>query len=252
MKVILCGILGNMGARMLETCYAAEDVEVVAGVDTRDGRLDNIPLYTSFAAVKEKADVVVDFSNPALTEDIARYCETTHTPVVLCTTGQNEAQTARIAALSRTVPVFKSANMSIGIALLTALAKQAAALLGESFDIEIVEQHHRRKLDAPSGTALMLADAINAARGNAFDYVYDRHDARQARRPNEIGIHSVRGGTIVGEHEVIFAGNDEVLRLSHSASSRSLFATGALKAARYLVRQKPGIYDMDALVQGLQ
>ena len=250
-RIIICGILGNMGSRLLEACYADNDVEVVAGVDQRSGKLDNIPLFSSFNDCAVKADVVVDFSNPALTDDILDYCARTKTALVLCTTGQSEDQMSKIRELARRVAVFKSANMSLGVALLTSLVKKAAVLLGDSFDIEIIEKHHNKKVDAPSGTAFMLADAINSVRGSGYDYTYDRHEERRQRRKNEIGIHAVRGGTIVGEHEVLFAGNDEVITLSHAAASKSLFATGAVKAAHFIVKQPAGLYNMDSMVQGL-
>lgn len=251
LKLILCGILGNMGSRMREACYADGEIEIVAGIDRRTGTLDNIPLFSSFADCKAAADVVVDFSNPALTDELLAFCERTKTALVLCTTGLSEEQQRRVRALAGQVPVFQSANMSLGIALLRALAKKAAALLGDGFDIEIIEKHHNKKLDAPSGTALMLADAINSVRGSGYDYVYDRHEARRPRKKNEIGIHAVRGGTIVGEHEILFAGNDETITLAHAAASKSLFAAGAVKAAHFIVRQPAGLYNMDSMVQGL-
>lgn len=251
LKIIICGILGNMGFRMLAACYADNGIEIVAGVDQRSGKLDNIPLFSSFDDCTVKGDVVVDFSNPALTDSILAFCARTKTALVLCTTGQTEEQMEKVRELAQKVAVFKSANMSLGVALLTSLAKKAAVLLGDSFDIEIVEKHHNKKVDAPSGTALMLADAINSVRGSEYDYTYDRHEERRQRRKNEIGIHAVRGGTIVGEHEVIFAGNDEVITLAHSAASKSLFATGAVKAAHFIVKQPAGLYNMDSMVQGL-
>ncbi len=248
LNIVLCGILGTMGTKLMEACFEDMDIGIVAGVDVRDGVLANIPLYKSISQVKEKADVVIDFSHPSLTDDICAFCRTTRTPLVLCTTGQSEQQLAVVDDLSKSVPVFKSANMSLGITVLGALCKKAAKILGDDFDIEIVEMHHNKKIDAPSGTALLLANEINSVSQNKYDYVYDRQQKREKRGRSEIGIHSVRGGTIVGEHEVIFAGNDEVLKLSHTAASKTVLAVGALKAARYLVRQKPGMYDMQDLV----
>ena len=249
--MIICGILGNMGQKLADACFEAEDVTVAAGIALESGTLAGIPIYNSVNECDIKADVLVDFSSPALTEAIADYCAERKLPLVMCTTGHSEAQLEELAALAHNVPVFKSANMSLGVALLSDLAKRAAAALGDDFDIEIIERHHRRKVDAPSGTAMLLADEINASRGNRYDYIYERQSVRQPRQKNELGIHALRGGTIVGEHEVVFAGNDEVVTLSHSALSRAVFASGALAAARFIVRQKPGMYDMKALVTAL-
>ncbi len=251
MKVLICGILGNMGARVQELCFADNEIDLVGGIARRGGVLSNIPLFASFADCTVKADVVIDFSSPELTEDLTAYCGRTKTPAVLCTTGHDEVQLAQIEALSATVPVFKSANMSMGVALLCSLAKRASAFLRDSFDIEILEKHHNRKLDAPSGTALMLADAINSVNGQKYDYVFDRRDRKAARAKNEIGFSSIRGGTIVGEHEVIFAGSDEVVTLSHTAASKTVFAVGAVNAAKFIIRQRPGLYDMESMLQGL-
>lgn len=250
-KVIICGILGNMGIRLQEACFNDNNIDIVAGIDRRDGVLNNIPLFASFADCTVKGDAVIDFSNPALTGDVAAFCETTKTPLVLCTTGQDEEQLARIEALSKVVPVFKSANMSMGIALLTSLAQKASLFLKDNFDIEILEKHHNQKLDAPSGTALLLADAINEINGKKYDYVYDRHAQKKQRDKKEIGISSIRGGTIVGEHEVIFAGSDELITLTHSAASKTVFAVGAVNAAKFIVRQRPGLYDMNSMIQSL-
>ncbi len=250
-KVIISGILGSMGTRVQEACFNDSNIEIVAGIDRREGLLNNIPLYASLSDCKVKADVLIDFSNPALTDSIADYCAQTNTPLVLCTTGQDARQLACIEELSTRVPVFKSANMSMGIALLCSLAKKASLFLGDGFDVEILEKHHNKKLDAPSGTALLLADAVNSVNGQKYDYIYDRHNKKAPRESSEIGISSIRGGTIVGEHEVIFAGNDEVITLSHSAASKQVFATGAVNAAKFIVRQKPGLYDMESMVRGL-
>jgi len=249
-KVIICGVLGNMGAKILDICFDDHDIEVVAGIDQQDGVLANVPIFRSFSDCDIKADVVIDFSNPVLTDSIVEYCRAQNTALVMCTTGQNESELDAIRRLADSVPVFLSANMSVGIALLKSLAARAAAMLRDNFDIEIVEYHHHRKLDAPSGTAMMLANEINASTGNKYTYVYDRHDVRKSRDKNEIGMHAIRGGTIVGAHEVIFAGNDEVITLSHQASSRTVFAVGAVNAAKFVAKQKPGIYDMDSIMAG--
>lgn len=251
LNVIICGILGNMGEKLSRACFDAEDISVAAGVALESGTLAGIPIFDNISACDVESDVVIDFSSPALTDDIVEFCSRRNLALVMCTTGHSEAQLEKIKALSQTVPVFKSANMSLGVALLADLARRAAAALGDDFDIEIVERHHRRKVDAPSGTAVMLADTINASRGNRYDYVYERQSVRQPRQKRELGIHSLRGGTIVGEHEIVFAGNDEVIALSHSALSRAVFASGAIAAARFIVRQKPGLYDMQSLVAAM-
>lgn len=250
-KLIICGVLGKMGSQLMEACFEDHNIEIVAGVDTEEGRLANIPIYKSLAACPAAADVVIDFSNPGLTGAITDYCRETHSALVMCTTGHNEAQAALIRRLADDVAVFQSANMSLGIALLKALARKAALALHNDFDIEILERHHNRKLDAPSGTAMMLAGEINTALGGQYDYVYDRQQVRRKRDKREIGLHSIRGGTIVGDHEVIFAGNDEIITLSHSAASRAIFAVGALNAARFIVKQPPGFYNMDSLMAGI-
>ena len=217
----------------------------MAGVDiTGEGRGD-YPVYTSFADCKEEADVVVDFASAAAVDGLLDYCGRTGTPVVLCTTGLSEAQLQRVQKTAEGSAVLRSANMSLGVNLLLKLVKEGAkALAPAGFDIEIVEKHHSRKLDAPSGTAIALADAANSAMDGGYHYVYDRSTRRQKRDPMEIGISAVRGGTIVGEHDVIFAGMDELVTLSHTAFSRSIFAKGALEAALFLAGKGPGLYSM--------
>ncbi len=195
--------------------------------------------------------MIIDASNCEDTEALMAYALRRRLPTVVMTTGQNEAQMDCIRAASGQIPIFKSGNMSLGINVLSLLCKKAAAILGESFDVEIVEAHHNKKVDAPSGTALMLAKSVSEGLSEQPVYVYDRHSIRQPRAHEEIGIHSIRGGTIVGEHSVIFAGDDEVLTLSHSAGSRKMFANGALNAASFLVGKQPGMYDMDDLLEGL-
>lgn len=195
-----------------------------------------------------KADVIIDFSNPALLDDILEYAVKYNTPCVICTTGFSADEIDKINKTSEKVAVFRSGNMSLGINLLIELSKEAAKLLGNEFDIEIIEKHHNQKLDAPSGTALMLADGISEVLEEEPQYVYDRHSYRKKRAKNEIGIHAVRGGTIVGEHEVIFAGHDEVVSLTHQAQSREVFAVGAVNAAIYLASQGAGMYNMSNLL----
>lgn len=235
---------------VLESCIAERnDCCAAAGIDIVEGERA-FPVYTDPEKCEVKADVIVDFSSPASLDSLLHYALRTKTPVVIATTGYNEEQIARIKAAAEEIPIFFSFNMSLGINLLAELARTAAAFLGDQFDVEIVEKHHNRKVDAPSGTALMLADALNEALGGGKVYTYDRHSVRRRREPQEIGIHSVRGGTIVGEHEIIFAGRDEVITLSHSAASREIFAVGAVNAAVYLSEAAaPGLYDMSKLLQ---
>ncbi len=248
-KILISGASGKMGHAVAAAIAGREDCCVCAGVDIRTAQYGDFPIYTKFSALPERPDVIIDFSDPALLDNLLEYCLVNGVPVVLATTGYNEDQIARIRKASASVPVFFSFNMSLGINLLVQLAKKATSILGGQFDIEIVEKHHDQKIDAPSGTALMLADAINESLGGNYHYVYDRHSKRQKREKTEIGLHAIRGGTIVGEHEIIFAGHDEVITLSHSAASKEVFAVGAVNAALYLAKQRPGIYDMNALMK---
>lgn len=220
-KIILCGCNGKMGAAITGIASERGDCEIVAGVDINTTPLNGYQVYADIADVKETADAIVDFSNPAALDSILAYAVEKNIPAVLCTTGYSEGQLAQIKEASEKVAVFHSGNMSLGINLLIALSRKAAQVLGDSFDVEIVEQHHNRKLDAPSGTALMIANAISEELPYESRYEYDRHSVRRKREKNEIGIHSVRGGTIVGVHEVIFAGHDEVVTISHTAQSRA-------------------------------
>ncbi len=247
-KILISGASGKMGHAVAAAIAGREDCIACAGVDLRTEQYGGFPIYESFAAVNEKPDVVIDFSNPAALDSLLEYCLTNGIPAVLATTGYSEEQTAKIRKAAESIPVFFSFNMSLGINLLVQLAKKATAILGGQFDIEIVEKHHNQKLDAPSGTAIMLADAINESLGGEYHYVYDRHSKRAKREKTEIGMHSIRGGTIVGEHDVIFAGHDEVITLSHSAASKEVFAVGAVNAAVFLADQKPGMYDMSAMM----
>lgn len=244
----MSGIGGAMGRAMLSACSGNDKIKIVAGVDIKSGEIDGIPIYASFGDCKDEIDVVVDFSTPVVLDSLIDYCRKNRKPAVICTTGYSEEQELKVRELSKDVAVFRSANMSLGVNLIASLAKTASKILGEGFDIEIIEKHHRKKVDAPSGTAMMLAKEINAANDNRYRFVYERESVRQPRNCDEIGISAVRGGTIVGEHEILFAGTDEVITLSHSATSKSVFATGAVSAALYLAKQSVGFYNMDNLI----
>lgn len=247
-NILLCGCGGKMGAAVQGFVSQREDCRVAAGVDPRQSQAE-FPVYEAIGQVQEPVDVVVDFSHPSALRDILDYCRNhPGTAAVLCTTGYSPEQTQAVHTAARELPVFYSRNMSLGVNLLMELARQAERVLGPGFDVEIVEAHHNQKIDAPSGTALMLADAVNQVRDQAMKYTYDRHSQRKKREPQEIGIHSVRGGSIVGEHQVIFAGNHEVITLSHSAQSKELFAAGAVNAAVFMAGRGPGLYDMSHLV----
>ena len=232
----------------MEAVDSRNDCTIVAGVDLMTEFSLGYPIYSEISAVKETADVVIDFSHPSLLDKILDYCKTSNTAAILCTTGYSDAQTSQIQRAAADLPLFYSRNMSLGVNLLIELAKKAQAVLGDAFDVEIIEMHHNQKIDAPSGTALMIADAINEVQDHALKYEYDRHSKRQKREKNEIGIHAVRGGTIVGEHQVVFAGNHETLTLSHSAQSKELFASGAVKAALFMKDKKQGLYDMSDII----
>lgn len=238
-----------MGQAVSRMVSEAPEMETVAGFDINAVKLGSFPVYSDPMEYMGKADVIIDFSNPSSLPGLLSYCVKRNFPVVLCTTGYTTEQIEMINEASKTVPVFKSGNMSVGINLLTGLIKKAAAVLGENFDVEIIERHHRMKLDAPSGTAYMLADAVSEGLPYSPEYVYERQSTRKSRAKNEIGISAIRGGTIVGEHEVIFCGPDEVIEFRHSAHSREVFANGAVTAARFLATvREPRIYDMsDAL-----
>lgn len=247
-KVILSGCNGHMGRVLTQLCQADPEIEIVAGFDINTVRQDEYPVYASPMDYTGPADCIIDFSSPAALPGLLEFCRSRGCGVVLATTGYSEQDLAAIDQASQSIRIFRSANMSLGINVMMELVKQAARLL-EGYDIEILEKHHNRKVDAPSGTALMLADAASEGVSYEPDYTFERHSRRQSREKTEIGISSVRGGTIVGEHEVIFAGRDEVITLHHSAASREIFASGAVKAAKFLAaRTSPGIYNMQQLV----
>lgn len=248
-NIILCGCGGKMGKAVRALTEAREDCTIVAGVDVVPSPSERFPMYALLSEVQEKADVVIDFSHPSALSAILTYCrEHPGTAAILCTTGYSEEQAEEIKAASKDLPLFYSRNMSLGINLLIELVKKAETVLGDQFDVEILEMHHNQKVDAPSGTAFMLADAVNEVREKEMRYTYDRHSQRKKREKSELGIHAVRGGTIVGEHQVIFAGQHEVITLSHSAQSKELFASGAVNAAVYMCGKGPGLYDMSDLI----
>ena len=248
-RIIMSGCSGAMGVMISELAEADDEVQIVAGVDVVVNKNLKYPIYENIMDCEIEADVVVDFSNPAVLSDILNYCEERQIGAVLCTTGYTDEQIADIEAASKKFPVLRSANMSLGINVISKLIQDAVKVLGnEGYDIEIVEKHHNRKLDAPSGTALALADAVNEAADNRYHYVYDRSDRSQKRDTDEIGISAVRGGTIVGDHDVIFAGTDEVITFSHRAYSRAVFGKGALAAAKFLCCKAPGKYSMSDVI----
>ena len=249
LNILLCGCGGRMGAAVAAAAEAAGD-RIVAGVDVSPVAAGNYPVFHSPEEFQGHADVMIDFSHHSALGALLAYATRTGTPLVVCTTGHTEEELAAMREAAKVAPIFFSRNMSLGINLLISLCRRAAATLGEDFDIEIIEKHHNQKLDAPSGTALMIADAI-CEEGGEHPYVYDRHAERRKRARGEIGLHAVRGGNIVGEHEVMFCGQNEILTLSHSAASREVFATGALRAARFMQGKGAGLYNMDDVVNAL-
>lgn len=244
--IILNGCNGKMGAAVTKAVSERDDCRIVAGVDLY-GDNPNYKVYRSFSELDIKGDVIIDFSNPSVLDSMLAYAMENNTPMIICTTGFSETQVNKIKEASKEVATFFSGNMSLGINLIIELSKKAASILGGSFDVEIIEKHHNQKIDAPSGTALMIADGISEVLTDS-QYVYDRHSYRKKREKNEIGIHAVRGGTIVGEHEVIFAGHDEIFSLKHQALSKEVFAVGAVNAAVYLKGKDSGMYDMGNLL----
>lgn len=243
-QIAISGVSGHMGRTLVSSIADREDCAVCCGIDIRNDGSFAFPVYDSPAKMQEKSDVIIDYSHPNSLDGLLEYAQATGTPIVLATTGYSEEQLAKIRQASEHVALFSSFNMSIGIQLLIALSKKAAAVLGNQFDIEIIEKHHNQKIDAPSGTALMLANALCEESDPKKHLVYDRHSVRKKREITEIGMHSVRGGTIVGEHEVLFAGPDECISLTHTAFSKRVFAEGSVNAAMFLVGKAPMLYDM--------
>ncbi len=248
-KALMHGASGHMGAVVTDICSEDADIEIVAGVGLEDAPGRGYTIYRNIDDVKEDFDVIIDFSSAAAIDSLLTYVEKNSKAVVLCTTGLSDEQVARVSEVSKKAAVLRSANMSLGVNTLFKILKQAAEVfVPAGYDVEIVEKHHNQKLDAPSGTALALADAVNDACGDSFEYVYDRSNVRRKRDKKELGISAVRAGTIVGEHEVIFAGTDEVITFSHSAYSKAVFAKGAVSAAKFLKGKPNGLYDMGDVI----
>ena len=248
-KALMHGCNGKIGQKIAHLISEYEGIELVAGVDPYLGIPNAFPVFASLSECNIPVDVIIDFSTATAIPALLEYAVGTQTPVVICTTGISPENIEKLHEASTKVPVFFSANMSLGVNLLIALAKRATEVLSNSaFDIEIIEKHHNQKIDAPSGTALAIADAINDTLSEPYTYRYDRSTTREKRPKKEIGIHAVRGGTIVGEHEILFAGNDEFITLKHQATSKDVFAVGAIKAAMFLAPKGPGLYNMEHLL----
>ncbi len=246
LKVLINGINGRMGKEVLNQINLSDDFEICCGVDKFDNNL-NFPTYTDVNLIKVSPDIIIDFSIPKATMNILEYAKGKNIPIVIATTGFSDEQLSIIEEYSRIIPIFRSGNMSYEINVMADIVSKLATQLKDS-DIEIIEAHHRNKIDSPSGTALILADSINNALNNEMDYQYNRHSVRQKRPDKEIGIHSIRGGTEVGKHTVMFLGENETFEITHTVTSRSIFAKGSLKAAKFLVSQKAGLYNMKDLI----
>ena len=252
-KVIMHGCNGAMGQTITKIAKEDDNVEIVAGIDIVDNKDNGYPVFTNIKECNVEADVIIDFCSAKAMDALLDYCEEKKMPVVVCTTGLSKEQLDRIDQLSKSVAILKSANMSLGINTLFKLVQDAAKVLANAgFDIEIVEKHHNQKVDAPSGTALALADSINEAMDNQYEYIYDRSQKREKREKKELGLSAVRGGTIVGEHEIIFAGIDEVIEFKHTAYSKAVFAKGSVSAAKFLAGKKAGMYDMRDVIADAQ
>lgn len=249
MRIIIHGYNGKMGKVVNEIVESDNDLEVVSGIDTYITGQENVPMFKSLNDCNIDADVVIDFSNSSSTDALLDACIDKKLPLVLCTTGLGEQQLDKVDRASKKIAVLRSANMSLGVNLVQNLAKIAALVLFDAgFDIELIEKHHNMKVDAPSGTALAIADSVNEALGNKLNYIYDRSKTRDKRNRNELGISAIRGGSIVGEHELIFAGQDEVVSIKHEAFSRNVFAKGAVSAAKFLAGKKSGLYTMQDVI----
>ena len=247
MKLLLSGARGKMGEEVIKAVENKEKIEIACGFDAVEGN-NGFPIYNETNNIKEDFDVIIDFSVPMATLKILEFSRKKNKPVVIATTGFNKEQLELIGDYSKEIPVFRSSNMSLDINLMADIVKRVAEILSDT-DIEIMETHHNRKVDSPSGTAILLADAINEVFENKKEYNFERMQKREKRSKNEIGFSSIRGGNIVGEHTVAFFGEDETLEITHKAYSRQVFAQGALKAAEYIIEQKPGLYNMKNVVE---
>lgn len=247
MKILLSGADGKMGNEIINAVKGNENFEIICGFDVNEGKAE-FPIYNDIKNIKEKVDVIIDFSIPKATFKILEYAKENRLPIVIATTGFSKEELKRIEEYSKEIPIFRSSNMSLDINLMADIIKRIAEVLTTS-DIEIIETHHNRKVDSPSGTAILLADAINEVFNNKKEYTFDRMQKREKRNKNQIGFSSIRGGNIVGEHTVKFFGENETLEITHTAYSRKVFAEGALKAAEFLIKQKNGLYNMKDVVQ---
>lgn len=246
MKIILSGCNGQMGKVITEIVKESTDIEIIAGVDLNDEKLSEYPVFKNINEIDKKADAIIDFSKPSTLNSLIEYCEKTKTPAVLAATGYTEEEINKIKNLGKKAPILFSRNMSLGINIMMELLKIATRSLS-GFDIELIEKHHNKKVDSPSGTAFMLAETINKEKDNKMNYVYGREGNDTKRKENELAIHAIRGGTIVGEHEVLFAGLDEIIEIKHTALSKKVFANGAINAARFIKNKEIGLYDMSDL-----
>lgn len=248
MKIILSGCHGAMGKKVVELINSMDSIEIIAGVDYQNSLDMTFDVYPDFKSCSIKADAIIDFSHFSVINDLIDYALQTRTPAVICTTGLDEETNLRLKKASEKVAIFKSGNMSLGINLLMKLAQMSTKFLEDSFDIEIIEKHHNKKIDAPSGTALMLADCIKKASKKDRTYNYGRQGNNAKRKLDEIGIHSIRGGSIVGQHDILFAGIDETIELKHTAQSKKVFAKGAITAAMFIQNKQPGYYNMNDII----
>ena len=247
-RIAISGANGRMGRVIAALAKERADCEIVSGIDKITEKYNEFPIVGNVFDLPEKPDVIIDFSHPSTLDDLLSYCKMNSVPLVIATTGYTDEERSKITAAASQTPIFFTFNMSLGINLLAELARKAAQILGSQFDVEIVEKHHNQKLDAPSGTALALADAINGQLNDEYDYNFDRSQVREKRKQKEIGISAVRGGTIVGEHEIIFAGTDEVLEFKHTAYSKAIFGKGAVQAAKFLKGKAAGMYGMKDVI----
>lgn len=249
-NIIISGCNGKMGRVLSRLIANNKEMEVIAGIDKYVDKFENpFPVYEKPYDCKESSDVVIDFSHHSALGDILKYCIDTKTPLVTATTGLSGKDLESLMDASKIIPIFQTGNMSLGVNVITDLAKKAAQVLGDPFDIEIIEKHHNQKVDAPSGTAYLIANGINEGLENKKDFIYGRYGRSEKRKTTDIGIHAIRGGTIVGEHTVIFAGPDEIIEIKHTALSKDIFALGAIEASKFLINQKNGFYNMNDLLK---